>query len=640
MFEREFNGKMARPRWGLAIPLFLFWVVLLFASGTSAQWRKLATFKIPNPSYDVDLGIESIYFLDLPGPPRIGFIGLMVPTSSDSTVDGAQLWKTTDGGISWRKVAPLMGRALIGVGISDITFKDSLTGWFSLDQSFNDSGSVYKTTDAGESWTRLNGSGWNSNFSLCYHAATDLLFLGSQVASRVSSDEGATWESAPYFFAGCAFASDSIGITCGWAQSYGYPEYPNDYTKNGGRTWQTSNMGTDCMHPLAIAGTGTFFATDDSDNRTVNNAYFDTLYKLLYRSDDSGKTWQFVSFIPVGDSADYAPTGHLTGDLNHIYTQTSAGVLLSTDQGRTWQNLCGPKFPIQQSGIAYGGFYQKSQYIYCTDGHEVRDSAHLWYLNLDSLNLVSSNFAEQLGNGAKQETIYPGDTVRVDYFSDTALGPEVGTDSVFLSISFDALSLALARFELAPGWSIVDSSHSGGNYRLLLVNSDSLALDSSTRILRADFASYLAIPSSKVYLDSVHYYGHRLNCDCAVQSVLAADTSTLATAIDSVEIDFSGCGDSTILAVMHGEPVFSIQSIAPNPAENSLRVEGNGQGVTAELDDALGRSVLGNPTTPQPPPLGRGWGVTLDVSSVPSGIYYLRLSAGGYVESRSVVIQK
>jgi hypothetical protein len=82
--------------------------------------------------------------------------------------------------------------------------------------------------------------------------------------------------------------------------------------------------------------------------------------------------------------------------------------------------------------------------------------------------------------------------------------------------------------------------------------------------------------------------------------------------------------------------------IFPNPAgeEITVQLSGNVQ-PEIEMFDALGRSVLAPPTTPQPPPIplrSIGGGVRIDVSNMPSGIYFIRVSAGGYVESRSVVV--
>ena len=53
----------------------------------------------------------------------------------------------------------------------------------------------------------------------------------------------------------------------------------------------------------------------------------------------------------------------------------------------------------------------------------------------------------------------------------------------------------------------------------------------------------------------------RLNCDCAVESIDGED---------SVQINFTGCGDSLILAAMNDSLPFYIESIQPNPAQDRL----------------------------------------------------------------------
>ena len=104
------------------------------------------------------------------------------------------------------------------------------------------------------------------------------------------------------------------------------------------------------------------------------------------------------------------------------------------------------------------------------------------------------------------------------------------------------------------------------------------------------------------------------------------------------------CGDSIILADWNSAPPFSIESIQPNPAGDEITVQlsGNVQPSIA-MYDALGRSVPVPPTTPQPPPIPLrfiGGGVELNVSGVPSGIYYLRFSSEGYVQTRRISVER
>jgi photosystem II stability/assembly factor-like uncharacterized protein len=84
----------------------------------------------------------------------------------------------------------------------------------------------------------------------------------------------------------------------------------------------------------------------------------------------------------------------------------------------------------------------------------------------------------------------------------------------------------------------------------------------------------------------------------------------------------------------------SVDSLAiqvfPNPSHGSIMLQYNlesSQNVTFAVFDEVGRQQDVRSTSLRN-------GISLDVTNVPSGIYFVRVSAGGYVQSRSVVIQR
>src|SRR5437762_3045440 len=105
-------------------------------SDSHGQWKRLLYYTAPYQGTGFGGYYAGIYFLDLPGPPQIGFVG--------DAAKGRVL-KTTDGGQSWYAVKTPAST----VCPAFFAFKDSLNGWFADDQFGG------QTTDAGETWDSL-----------------------------------------------------------------------------------------------------------------------------------------------------------------------------------------------------------------------------------------------------------------------------------------------------------------------------------------------------------------------------------------------------------------------------------------------------------------------------------------------------
>lgn len=84
-------------------------------------------------------------------------------------------------------------------------------------------------------------------------------------------------------------------------------------------------------------------------------------------------------------------------------------------------------------------------------------------------------------------------------------------------------------------------------------------------------------------------------------------------------------------------PHLQILGLSPNPTGSTLTVDlgqGHPDGIEVSVFDITGRMVMNGDHTPV------SGAVTLDMSSLPSGVYSVRVSSGGFSEARSVVVAR
>ena len=295
-------------------------LLIAWANSANSQWKKIGDFIGTDGTVSVGEYITCIYFLDLPGPPRIGFVG----TESE-------LHKTTDGGKTWHSVWD-SGWTFSGYYVTDICFKDSLTGWFTTFGGV----ACYRTTDGGKTWSPLLSLDSNYGADAVYYcAATNRLFLAmaGYIETKVSTDLGNTWQTAipspnlTYLTTGFSFSSSLNGI----AAAGFYPDTISGYliTTDGGITWDSVHSDND-GEPLAIPGTSTCFMANYGWRQ------------IIRRSDDFGHTWRQIADL-TGDSSQYC-TGIIRGDFSRLTIQTDTGMYVSIDSGVTWNFDGGPTY--------------------------------------------------------------------------------------------------------------------------------------------------------------------------------------------------------------------------------------------------------------------------------------------------------
>jgi photosystem II stability/assembly factor-like uncharacterized protein len=230
---------------------------------------------------------------------------------------GGGLWKTTDGGTTWRPVTDgQINSASVGsIGVCaanpDVVYIG--TGETQLRGNIQAGDGLYRTTNAGQDWEHI-GLGSSRNFSRVrvHPSNCDVVFAGAfgeygaeneDRGLYRSTDGGATWTRVLYRDAKTGAVDISIDETNPdviyaalwdahrkpWAMSSGGDGSGLFKSTDGGSTWTelTRNPGLPQDQPVGKIGV------------SVSRANHDRVYAIIeadsggvFRSDDGGATWQ------------------------------------------------------------------------------------------------------------------------------------------------------------------------------------------------------------------------------------------------------------------------------------------------------------------------------------------------------------
>ncbi|MGH9875566.1 MAG: WD40/YVTN/BNR-like repeat-containing protein [Pyrinomonadaceae bacterium] len=191
---------------------------------------------------------------------------------------------TLDGGKSWQAKSPPTKDAL-----RDIYFTDDKTGWVLceanlFDLKLKDDPRTYlmQTTDAGDSWKRINiqGADVNARLVRAIFSGDRGWAFGEEGAIFTTRDMGVTWtrlqSPTRHLLLGGTFIDDDRGWLVGAGATI-------IQTSDGGETWHLSRL-TDAVGPAVRFG-----ATSFVGNRlgwAVGSG------GSIYHTDNGGRTWQ------------------------------------------------------------------------------------------------------------------------------------------------------------------------------------------------------------------------------------------------------------------------------------------------------------------------------------------------------------
>ncbi len=241
-----------------------------------------------------------------PKDPNIVYVAAQGPVWSAGGDRG--LYKTTDGGKTWEQILKISENTGVSDVVMDPRNPDVLvaSAWqrrrhfFTLIDGGPES-AIYRSTDAGKSWTKVNTGLPNEELGRIGLAISpqnpDVLYANVEAANRKggtyrSTDNGVTWEKRSDYQQGSMYYGDIFTDPVQFDRVY-IPDVLTQVSDDGGRTWRPVGQRSAHVdnHILWIdpANTNHYLLGNDGG---------------LYRSYDRGATWTFFENLPLAQYYD------------------------------------------------------------------------------------------------------------------------------------------------------------------------------------------------------------------------------------------------------------------------------------------------------------------------------------------------
>ncbi len=207
---------------------------------------------------------------------------------------------------------------------------------------------LYKSSDAGSTWNKVNGSGYTNVNALVQMPGTGHVFMAATDSYTIANTNwGGSWQqlkgtvpNALHNNNVLSLATDPYGILYAGSDNYTVLNDGGIYkSTDTGVTWNSTNaVDTYSLYnPYStsyVPGGGTY------DNYTVYAIAYDTYVYAgtrggLFYSTDDGANW-YTPTIPPGGGDVYALATTSSGT---VYAATGNGVYVSTDRGDSWSNI-------------------------------------------------------------------------------------------------------------------------------------------------------------------------------------------------------------------------------------------------------------------------------------------------------------
>jgi photosystem II stability/assembly factor-like uncharacterized protein len=272
------------------------------------------------------------------------------------------LWRSKGSGVDWEPLFDDQPVASIGALAIDQKIPDVIwvgTGEGNPRNSQTSGNGVYKSLDAGKTWTHLGLENTRNIHRIIVHPHnSDIVYVAAQGSAWVESEErgiyktingGKTWEKILFVNerTGAAdFVIDLSNPNKLIAAMWEFRRWPWFFksggggsgiyvTFDGGKTW-TKRTSKDGL-PKGELGRIGLAISNNSPN--VIYALIESKKNALYRSDDGGFTWNKINDKDVGNRPFYYSEIYIDPkNENRIY-DIATYVRISEDGGRTFENI-------------------------------------------------------------------------------------------------------------------------------------------------------------------------------------------------------------------------------------------------------------------------------------------------------------
>jgi photosystem II stability/assembly factor-like uncharacterized protein len=251
---------------------------------------------------------------------------------------GSDVFKTTDAGESWSQVSflPFFSSGYV----RSVEFLNDTLGFFGTLTNSSDPAALFKTTDGGITFTNINNLLPHNNEGICGMAHYNQHIIAAGVFSSTSpslfksTDGGGTWTfiNLSAYASGlvdCYMFDENNFIVCGKSTAGTGERAIILRTSDGGTTWQqvalVSATGFSYIWKMFFLSSGVGFASVEEQ-------------PMIMKTTDYGNTWTEINLNQLGATGNGAlgAIGALNDSIIWVGRQFSEGMYGSLDGGDSW----------------------------------------------------------------------------------------------------------------------------------------------------------------------------------------------------------------------------------------------------------------------------------------------------------------